>query len=146
MKRSIAHIPDAEQTRAIKDKAFMDIMGRDGHGRVRTYGSGATPTDVLGASSLSTTGSTPSERIQQMIETAVQTRMMEYEARREKDIEAMISARMTEYNKRRDEDIAASVKHYLEVFGIHIPSQIPLPHSSRMRSSVGQVTLYFSTF
>lgn len=51
----LSKIPETEQTPAVVDKVFMDIMGPERHGRVRTYGCGPTPTEIIGKSSSSLT-------------------------------------------------------------------------------------------
>lgn len=49
-------VPEEEQTPEFLDNVFTQVLGPDGHGRVRTYGTGPTPTTifgkVMGASSL----------------------------------------------------------------------------------------------
>lgn len=66
---------EPNQTKADKDKVFVEFMGHDGHGRVRTYGSGASLTNIFGPSSSSIGSTTPSDKIQQIVESTIATRM-----------------------------------------------------------------------
>lgn len=38
----------AAQQRDLRDDVFSQVMGKDGHGRVRTYGLGPCPSDIWG--------------------------------------------------------------------------------------------------
>ena len=51
-----------EQTPDIRDKVFHDVVGEDGHGYVRTYGSGVVWSDVYGQASTSSQVSADLER------------------------------------------------------------------------------------
>ncbi|KAL9432776.1 hypothetical protein AB3S75_027738 [Citrus x aurantiifolia] len=43
----LSQIPKEQQTEAVRDQVFTEVMGPDGHGYVRTYGHGPSPADLL---------------------------------------------------------------------------------------------------
>lgn len=43
----LSHLPEEQQTEAVRDRVFTQVMGPDGHGYARTYEHGPTPSDVM---------------------------------------------------------------------------------------------------
>ena len=41
-------MPESSQTPVFREKVFTDVLGPDDHGRVRTFGLGACPSQVFG--------------------------------------------------------------------------------------------------
>nr|XP_029119629.1 uncharacterized protein LOC114914019 [Elaeis guineensis] len=42
MKRQLEEVPEDERTPELKDRIFVEVMGEDGHGRMRTWSSSMT--------------------------------------------------------------------------------------------------------
>ncbi|KAK1322792.1 hypothetical protein QJS10_CPA02g00539 [Acorus calamus] len=60
MEHRLSDVPEPKQTQAVRERVFTSVMGPDGHGRVRTFGFGPSPTDIFGRPHIS---SRPSQEL-----------------------------------------------------------------------------------
>ncbi|XP_031482957.1 uncharacterized protein LOC116252671 [Nymphaea colorata] len=60
--RLLSELPEESQDKTTKDNIFAQVMGRDQHGRVRTYGLGPVPSDFYGPNSSHAESTARSER------------------------------------------------------------------------------------
>ena len=70
----LSQVPDSEQTTEKWDELFKRFVGNEGHGRVRTYEFGPSPTDVFRLSSAMTS---PSEEVMANLRQHIRKKMRE---------------------------------------------------------------------
>ncbi|KAK1271868.1 hypothetical protein QJS04_geneDACA024630 [Acorus gramineus] len=60
MEHQLSVVLEPEQTQVVQERVFTSVMGPDGHGRVRTFSFGPSPTNIFGRPHIS---SMPSQEI-----------------------------------------------------------------------------------
>lgn len=139
MKQNLNEVPQSEQTDSFKEQVFIDLVGPDGHGSVKTFGGGVSTRDVFGAhSSLrNTTTSDAIERIVQdqveaLLETKVAERVAYLVAEQDAQIEAKLAVHVSNYEKAQME--------WFKKLELLLGRELPPPpghHETRSGSNVG---------
>lgn len=134
MTEKLNKVPESEQTDSFKEQVFTDLMGPDGHGHVRTFGTGPSPHDVFGAGS-SSTNSTSSDAIKMMVQSQV-------EAQLQVRVAEQVAKEVAHYEKTQEELVEKIERmHRIMVLNGMVPESA-YNESNRSGSSVGQVIIY----
>ncbi|GJX55136.1 hypothetical protein Tco_0285033 [Tanacetum coccineum] len=87
MKEKLNEVPQSDQTDSFKEQVFIDLVGPDGHGSVKTFGGGVSTRNVFGSrSSLRNTPS--SDAIESMAQAQVYAQLETKVAERVADLVA----------------------------------------------------------
>ncbi|GKC50928.1 copia protein [Tanacetum coccineum] len=99
-------VPQSEQTDSFKEQVFIDLVGSDGHGSVKTFGGGVSSRKVFGprSSLMNTTSSHAIERMVQaqvaaQLEAKVAERIANIVADQDAQIEAKVAAHVSNHEK-----------------------------------------------
>ena len=143
MKQKLNEVPQSEQTDSFKEQVFIDLVGPDGHGSVKTFGGGVSTRDVFGThSSLRNTIS--SDAIERMVQAQVDAQLETKVAERVADL---VEEQAAQIDTKVVEQVAVHVSNYekaqMEWFKkleLLLGRELPPPpghHETRSGSSVG---------
>ncbi|GKD40100.1 hypothetical protein Tco_1260307, partial [Tanacetum coccineum] len=108
MKEKLNEVPQSEQTDSFKEQVFIDLVGSDGHGSVKTFGGGVSSRKVFGPRS-SLMNTTSSHAIERMVQAQVAAQL---EAKWFKKLELLLGRELPPppgYHAYRSGSSAASV-------------------------------------
>nr|GEY72290.1 hypothetical protein [Tanacetum cinerariifolium] len=97
MKEKLNDVPQSEQTDSFKDQVFIDLVGSDKHGSLKSFGGGVSSRKVFGLRS-SLRNTTSSHAIERMVQAQVATQL-----------EAKVAERVTNVVADQDAQIEAKV-------------------------------------
>ncbi|KAK9114128.1 hypothetical protein Syun_020925 [Stephania yunnanensis] len=118
----LSQVPELEQTPELREEIFIDVMGSDGHGRVRTFGAGPSRKEV----NIQTSKAPMYEML-----VKVRTEMQEQATMREKRMQEEFTAAQSQMQAQLD-----MMRSCLEKAGITMPSGgVQIPNASSVHET-----------
>ncbi|GJZ79548.1 copia protein [Tanacetum coccineum] len=140
MKEKLNEVPQSEQTDSFKEQVFIDLVGSDGHGSVKTFGEAVSSRKVFRprSSLMNTTSSHAIERMVQaqvaaQLEAKVDERVANLVADQDAQIEAKVAAHVSNHEKAQME--------WFKKLELLLGRELPPPsgyHAHRSGSSAGE--------
>ena len=143
MKEKLNEVPQSEQTDSFKEQVFIDLVGPDGHGSVKTFGGGVSSRNVFGTRS-SLRNTTSSDAIERMVQAQVAAQLEAKVAERVSNLvadqDAQIEAKVAAHVSNQEKALMEWFKKLELLLGRELPPP-PGYHAHRSGSSAGEVYL-----
>ncbi|GKC01302.1 hypothetical protein Tco_0987438, partial [Tanacetum coccineum] len=124
MKEKLNEVSESEQTDSFKEQVFIDLVGPDGHGSVKTFGGGVSSRNVFGTHSLlrNTTSSDAIERmVQAQVAAQLEAKIAERVANLVADQDAQIEAKLVAHVSNHEKDQMEWFKKLELLLGRELP-------------------------